>query len=85
MDRRVPVSRQGPGCLFSTLLTLVIVLLPLVGHIILTVYILDDFLSLPEKAIWLVIVWAVPILGPLLYLLIGQRRNRVLGQAFAAR
>ncbi len=81
MDRRVPVSRQGHeghGCVFGLVLTLVIVLLPLVGHIILTVYIFDDFLSLPEKVLWLVIVWAIPILGPLLYLLVGQRRNRVL-------
>jgi hypothetical protein len=78
VDRRAPVNRQGPGCVFGLVLTLVIVLLPLVGHIILTVYILDDHLSLPEKVLWLVIVWAVPILGPLLYLLVGQRRNRVL-------
>jgi hypothetical protein len=77
----MPESRQSPGCVFSVLLTLVIVFLPLVGHIILTVYILDDFLSVPEKVLWLVIVWAVPILGPLLYLLVGQRRGRVLGLA----
>jgi hypothetical protein len=68
---------SGRGCLL-TLLFLLVLELPLVGHIILTVMILGDDLSLGEKVLWLVLIWLVPIIGPLIYLLLGQRRNRVL-------
>lgn len=68
------------GCLYHVLLTLVILFVPVVGHIICTVYILNDDLSTTEKVIWLLLVWLLfPIAGPLLYLLVGQRRNRVFG------
>jgi hypothetical protein len=68
------------GCLYNTLLTLVILFVPLVGHIICTVYIVGDDLSTAEKVIWLLLVWLLfPVAGPLLYLLLGQRRNRVFG------
>jgi hypothetical protein len=50
-----------------------------VGHVILTVMILDDELTLAEKLLWLVVVWFVWFLGPFLYLLFGQRKNRLLG------
>jgi hypothetical protein len=39
-----------------------------------------DDLSTAEKVIWLLLVWLLfPVAGPLLYLLLGQRRNRVFG------
>jgi hypothetical protein len=40
--------------------------------------ILADELNCGEKVLWLVLIWLVPVVGPLLYLLIGQRQNRVL-------
>ena len=64
----------GTGCLVLTL-----IFIPLVGHVILTVIILDDDLTLAEKLLWLVVVWFVWFLGPFLYLLFGQRKNRLLG------
>lgn len=66
--------------LFITVaLILVSVFLPLIGHILLTFMIANDYMTLTEKIIWLVAVWAIPVLGPLLYLLVGQRRNRLFG------
>jgi|GEM_PF-990123 len=67
-------SALATGCLLLTL-----IFIPLVGHIILTVMILDDDLTLAEKLLWLVVVWFIWFLGPFLYLLFGQRRNRLLG------
>ena len=68
------------GCLYNILLTLVILFVPIVGHIICTVYIVGDDMSPVEKVVWLLLVWLLfPIAGPLLYLLVGQRRNRVFG------
>jgi Phospholipase_D-nuclease N-terminal len=67
-------SILGAGCLVLTL-----IFIPLVGHVILTVMILDDDLTLAEKLLWLVVVWFVWFLGPFLYLLFGQRKNRLLG------
>jgi hypothetical protein len=40
--------------------------------------ILVDNLYCGEKALWLVLVWMIPVVGPMLYLLVGQRRDRVL-------
>ena len=65
------------GCL-TTALFVIVLLFPLVGHIFLTLMILGDDLNLSEKVLWLIVVWLIPIVGPLLYLLLGQRRNRVL-------
>jgi hypothetical protein len=73
-------TSNGHGCLYNVVLTLVILFVPVVGHIICTVYILGDDLSPAEKFIWLLLVWLLfPIAGPLLYLLLGQRRHRVFG------
>jgi hypothetical protein len=76
--RRANSSGNGSvlatGCLILTL-----IFIPLVGHVILTVMILDDDLTLAEKLLWLVVVWFVWFLGPFLYLLFGQRKNRLLG------
>src|SRR6185437_14021575 len=66
------------GCLLTTLIVAVCIFVPLVGHIFLTVMIIGDDLSTTEKLLWLLLVWLVPVAGPLLYLLLGQRRNRLL-------
>lgn len=73
------------GCLMNSLVFLIIVFLPIIGHIIETVMIIEDDHSLAGKLVWLVVIWAIPFIGPLLYLLFGQRpaRNRgrvMLGQ-----
>lgn len=69
------------GCLFNSLLFLIIVFVPLVGHIIETVMVLEDEHSAAGKILWLAVIWLMPIpviVGPLLYLLFGQRQqNRV--------
>ena len=66
------------GCLLTTLIVAVCLFVPLVGHIFLTVMIVGDDMSNSEKLLWLLMVWLVPVAGPLLYLLLGQRRNRLL-------
>ena len=66
------------GCLLTTLIVAVCLFVPTVGHIFLTVMIIGDDLTNSEKLLWLLLVWLVPVAGPLLYLLLGQRRNRLL-------
>lgn len=68
--------RQSRGCATNTLLFLIIVFLPVVGHIIETVFILEDDHSSVGKLLWLLVVWGIPFIGPLLYLLFGQRPVR---------
>ncbi len=70
------------GCLMTMLFVLVL-LVPLVGHVILTFMILGDELSTGEKVLWLIAIWALPVVGPLFYLLLGQRRDRVLSPVMA--
>jgi Phospholipase_D-nuclease N-terminal len=65
------------GCLFNSLLFLIIVFIPLVGHIIETVMILEDDHTALGTFSWLLVIWLIPFIGPLLYLLFGQRRSRV--------
>jgi hypothetical protein len=67
------------GLFITVLLSLVCIFVPFVGHIILTFMIANDYLTTGQKIIWLIAVWAVPIAGPLLYLLVGQRHNRLFG------
>lgn len=67
----------GMGCFAAALLAAVVIFIPIVGHIILTIMILGDDLSGGEKLLWIILVWAIPILGPFLYLLLGQRRDRL--------
>jgi hypothetical protein len=62
----------------NLLLALLVVLVPALGHIILTVIILHDELPLWQKLAWIVVIWVVWWVGPFLYLLLGQRRNRLL-------
>ncbi len=66
------------GCVLTTLLVAVCLFVPLVGHVFLTFMIIGDDLTSSEKLLWLLMVWLVPVAGPLLYLLLGQRRNRLL-------
>lgn len=71
------------GCLANSLLFLVIVFLPVIGQIILTVMVFEDEHSVLGSILWLLIIWAIPFLGPLMYLLFGQRMGRgrvMLGQ-----
>jgi len=63
--------------LVTLILALVCIFVPIIGHIILTIMIINDYLSSGEKVIWLIAVWAIPAVGPFLYLLVGQRRNRL--------
>jgi Phospholipase_D-nuclease N-terminal len=66
------------GCVANSLLFLVIVFIPVVGHIIETVMVFDDDHSTVGTILWLVVIWSSPIIGPLLYLLFGQHRQRVM-------
>jgi hypothetical protein len=68
----------GGGCL-CVLWAVIIILIPIVGDIACTVYILGDDLSTVEKVLWILAVWLLPWVGRLLYLLVGQKRNRLLG------
>lgn len=73
-----PTGRQR-NIVITVALSLVCIFLPLIGHILLTFMIAKDYMTLTEKIIWLVVVWALPVIGPLLYLLVGQRSNRLFG------
>jgi hypothetical protein len=69
------------GCATNSILFLIIVFLPIVGHIIETIFILEDDHSFIGKVLWLIVIWAIPFLGPFLYLAFGQRpvnRGRVM-------
>jgi len=48
------------------------VFVPVVGHILDTILILRDGHRWPGKALWLLVVWLFPFVGPLLYMLFGQ-------------
>jgi hypothetical protein len=58
-------------------LFLIIVFIPLVGHIIETVMVLQDDHSGLGMICWLLVIWLIPFIGPLLYLLFGQKSTRV--------
>lgn len=64
------------GCIANTLLFLILVFVPIVGHIILTVMVLEDNHSPAGTILWLAVIWAIPFIGPFLYLLFGQRGPR---------
>ncbi len=66
------------GCLANSLLFLVIVFIPIVGHIIETFMVLEDEHSPAGTILWLVVIWSTPVIGPLIYLLFGQRQRRVM-------
>ena len=66
------------GCIANSLLFLVCVFVPILGHIITTVMVLEDEHSPAGTILWLVIIWLLPFLGNFLYLVFGQRRQRVM-------
>ncbi|HVB76022.1 MAG TPA: PLDc N-terminal domain-containing protein [Ktedonobacteraceae bacterium] len=66
------------GCIFNTFLFLVIVFVPILGHIIATVMVFEDNHSFAGTILWLALIWLVPFLGCFLYLVFGQRRRRVM-------
>ncbi|SRR5581483_8166083 len=76
------MAESGPRvhthAIFPTiLLALVVIVVPILGHIILTPIILADDMPASHKAGWLLVVWIFWGVGPFLYLLLGQRRNRL--------
>lgn len=75
----VTMPAHHRSLLITIILILVSVFLPIVGHIILSAIILTDDLSVFEKAVWLVVIWVAWFIGPLAYLLVGQRKNRLFG------
>ena len=66
------------GCVANSLLFLVIVFIPLLGHIIATIMVFEDNHSPAGTVLWLALIWLLPFLGSFLYLLFGQRRHRVM-------
>jgi hypothetical protein len=54
------------------LLLLVLACVPFVGQIVLTVLILKESRSRLSTILWIIVVWLVPNLGPLAYVLFGQ-------------
>jgi hypothetical protein len=54
------------------------VFVPIVGHILDTFLIIRDGHRWSGKALWLLVVWLFPFVGPLLYMLFGQtlRKDR---------
>lgn len=52
------------------------VFVPIVGHILDTILILRDGHRWPGKALWLLVVWLFPFVGPLLYMFFGQTYKR---------
>lgn len=67
------------GCFFNSLLFLIIVFVPVIGHIIETFMVFEDDHTVAGKVLWLAVIWLMPIpviVGPLLYLLFGQRRRQ---------
>ena len=71
------------GCLFNSILFLVIVFVPLLGHIIATIMVFEDDHSLAGTVLWLAAIWLIPFLGSFLYLVFGQRHRRVMfGQPY---
>lgn len=67
------------GCFMNSVLFLVTILFPLIGHLIATVMVFEDEHTTAGKILWLMVIWLMPIpviVGPLLYLLFGQKRPR---------
>lgn len=74
-------DRTGRGFLATGCIALICIFIPVLGHIILTLMILRDDLTASEKLLWLIVVWVLWVIGPFLYLLLGQRRDRLFGAA----
>ena len=72
-------DRTGRGILATGCVAAICIFIPVLGHIILTLMILQDDLTNSEKLLWLIVVWVFWFIGPFLYLLLGQRRDRLFG------
>lgn len=72
-------DRTGRGFFATGCIALICIFIPVLGHVILTLMILNDDLSGSEKLLWLIVVWVFWFIGPFLYLLLGQRRDRLFG------
>lgn len=77
MDPRAETPRHHTGCLTLVLVS-IIILIPVVGDIVCTVFIVTDDFNLVEKILWILACWLTPWVGRAFYLLVGQRRNRLL-------
>ncbi len=77
VDPRAETPRRRTGCL-SAALAGVIILIPVFGDIVCTVFIVTDDLTLAEKVLWIIACWLTQWIGRTFYLLVGQRRNRLL-------
>lgn len=64
------------GCVANSCLFLVIIFLPVIGQVVATLMIIDDHHGLVASIVWLVVIWLIPVVGPLLYLFFGQRSSR---------
>lgn len=69
----------GRGILQVGCLTIIILLIPIVGHIVTTIMILADDISAAEKLLWLVVTWVFWPIGPFLYLLLGHHTSHIVG------
>jgi len=76
--RRNEKMSGNRGCIFNSLLFLIIVFVPLLGHIIATIMVFEDDHSFAGTILWLAMIWLVPFLGIFLYLVFGQRRRRIM-------
>jgi hypothetical protein len=73
------VDTRTRNIFINIIVSIVCIFVPFVGHIILTFMIANDYMTMGQKIIWLIVVWAIPVIGPFLYLLVGQRRHRLFG------
>jgi hypothetical protein len=79
MDEMKPINQEH--IIRNLVLALLVVFVPVLGHIILTMIILRDEPPLWQKVAWIVVIWVIRVIwwvGPFLYRLLGQRRNRLL-------
>ncbi len=72
-------DRTGRSFIATGCIALICIFIPVLGHIILTLMILNDDMTASEKLLWLIVVWVFWFIGPFLYLLLGQRRDRLFG------
>lgn len=50
-------------------------LLVLIANIVVTVQIVQSAASSGNKALWIILVWILPIIGLVLYLLLGKKKT----------
>jgi hypothetical protein len=79
VDPRADTTTSRTGCT-STILAVIIILVPIVGDIACTAFIITDDLTMAEKILWILACWLTQWIGRTFYLLVGQKRNRLLGR-----